>query len=691
SCETCRTRKMKCDGHRPCCANCVRAGRSCHFVGFKVKVDLRPEARLWYDTVKQFAATRVGSTPTSTRTTSARETARSHPPLPPPPPPLSPPLTLLPGSSPWLDPVPGNACPLGPTAVTSIAQPPPPWSPRVASAPQLKTDVFVNDLLRELGTPIARGAGAAPAEAPATRTAEAVLRPRPRAPPDEESQLVARFFEMRYVLVPVVARAWCLACWSDLDPFLRAAVLAAAAVAGCHDGDNADEGQAAVAADWYFASARKMLPDAFEAPSLQRLQALCILAASATNFPDSASVAWLYVGLASAMIRLLQVDVDPAEVPGAGFDWLTAETRRRCWWSIFILDRWTATLGGRPTCLPSPERSIGPICSHAVWSGETLHPPTQPCGHGGPTETVVPHLFPSFVRLTDIGVDLVDLAAHSRLGDSGEIGRREAALEARLAAWERDLPPTKRVVLDSAWIRDALTARDPAPRMLVCLQLLFRAYVSMLHKRRVLLHLRTAAGTVGPSAASTTSRRQAGRSSAAARRSNSCTTLPAPNADATAPAADDDARPLRASLAAARAVADLLRALLAAAPPRAFAALPYVLPLVNQAFLPLLAAVRCGAAPQATDAAASLAAFVAYYRRVGVTHSQAGLPRRAAKVLLELAGADSGGGGGSAVEEPVVGHTVSPVMNAGLFSTRDGYTSLLRTGPGPGFRALRAL
>ncbi|KAJ1539363.1 hypothetical protein HK405_012986, partial [Cladochytrium tenue] len=412
-----------------------------------------------------------------------------------------------------------------------------------------------------------------------------------------------------------------------------------------------------------------------------RLQALCILAASATNFADSGSMAWYYIGLASSMIRLLRVDVDPTDIPNADFDWLTVETRRRCWWAIFLLDRWTSTLRGRPTCLPKAESTIGPICSEEVWAGEGY--PSAP----SPYDRHARHRFTTLIQLTDIGIDVVELVTNERAANNAtEVDEAEEVLNSRLSAWLADLPPDERVSLDTEWIRCALQSDDPTRRLHICNQIVFHSYVSLLHKRRALAHLRAA------------SVEQVIRE-----------LFPSP-CEPPPPAAarkelKDTPEPLRRSLVAARAVADLLRALLAAAPPRDFSALPAIVPFVNQAFLPLLAAVRCGAAPPATEADASLAAFVAYYRRVGVTHPQSRLSCRAARALLRLVGpgsdttvadVDVGGGSGggrtvqngdssgsgcgdSGVEEPHASYLASSVMNAGLFSAHDGYSDILHT------------
>ncbi|KAJ1553232.1 hypothetical protein HK405_008543, partial [Cladochytrium tenue] len=182
---------------------------------------------------------------------------------------------------------------------------PPAWAPPPPTPTPSMEDLIQHLASSSLGVapdvPQASSSSSSLAAANSSPRALALPR-RPGAPRGEERQLVDEFFRQRYFLVPVVHRSSALSRWAQLDPLLRLAVLAAGAEA-----DRRRRGTEPFAADaradWYLAAATRMLAEAAvdATPSLERLQALCVLAVSGCQSVESGSALWRQIGLACAM------------------------------------------------------------------------------------------------------------------------------------------------------------------------------------------------------------------------------------------------------------------------------------------------------------------------------------------------------------------------------------------------------
>ncbi|KAJ1531138.1 hypothetical protein HK405_001684, partial [Cladochytrium tenue] len=152
----------------------------------------------------------------------------------------------------------------------------------------------------------------------------------------EERRLAEDFFASRCLLALLLHRRSYL---QKLDAGavcaeLRLAVCAAGASAGRRGPLANDE-----CAVWYYDRARALLSDVFDARSVEKVQALLILS-SVSLMMGLISTSWQLMGLCASTAVVLQLQVDPDELPFmADATWVEKEARRRIWWLIITLDR----------------------------------------------------------------------------------------------------------------------------------------------------------------------------------------------------------------------------------------------------------------------------------------------------------------------------------------------------------------
>ncbi|KAJ1541613.1 hypothetical protein HK405_010542 [Cladochytrium tenue] len=178
---------------------------------------------------------------------------------------------------------------------------------------------------------------------------------RPGASRVEEMFLIDRFFTLDLsMLPPFVHRGTFCSNLTAVDPMLRFAVCAGGALLS---------GQPVVdtsIAMWYFDQARSLADKGLEAPSLERLQAHIIL---------TVLVETVYI-LITLQALLLKLDVDPDNLPlemRAGMSWVEMETRRRCWWVLYMGER-AHTIQVKHTPFISKNlNAVKPLCRDDIW------------------------------------------------------------------------------------------------------------------------------------------------------------------------------------------------------------------------------------------------------------------------------------------------------------------------------------
>ena len=93
----------------------------------------------------------------------------------------------------------------------------------------------------------------------------------------------------------------------------------------------------------YFKKAKSLSTESVENPSLSVLQALIVLAFCSRAMNHTALYG-LYSSVALRMALFLQLDFDPdisMDPSVRNLPWVEKETRRRCWWICYVLDRGT--------------------------------------------------------------------------------------------------------------------------------------------------------------------------------------------------------------------------------------------------------------------------------------------------------------------------------------------------------------
>ncbi|KAJ1567752.1 hypothetical protein HK405_004892, partial [Cladochytrium tenue] len=186
---------------------------------------------------------------------------------------------------------------------------------------------------------------------------------RPGASQYEERVLVEEYFRIDIIYLSYVHKRSFILGMDKALPFLKMAILAAGAMIPPKKLLPKKEGM------WYYDTACKMYQEAIEYPSLECLQGLLILVMVSAATGNKIG-AWQRLSLAADMVRLLRLDVDPDDLPPEEFtpkSWVEVETRRRCWWSCYLVDRAFSYMSFRPTLFEKDLNSVKPVCNEDMW------------------------------------------------------------------------------------------------------------------------------------------------------------------------------------------------------------------------------------------------------------------------------------------------------------------------------------
>ncbi|KAJ1567439.1 hypothetical protein HK405_005971, partial [Cladochytrium tenue] len=370
-----------CDGVRPECGYCLRSGRACRYLGSRLRVDEDLAARN-----RRALERRRHQQPSTLPGQSPASQPLGHPGFP-----HShwATATIDRDAAPWLHSDAAAASQISPTPSAS----PPSWQSSSSSSPPsvltkaaslggtpsvlsaMMTLSLDGGLAAKDGSDNddnhvggSSGSGARGADS----TSASSVR-RPGAPRAEEQLLLSEFLSASQAGTPAVVHrrsfAFKLATAHDnagigVDPALRLVACAAGAFfsartppIGTHD------------ALWYYRQARARCELAIEEPTLERLQAQIIMMYLLEIFGDKTG-AWQRLGVAVHMALYLKLDVDPDNLPGemsSGMTWVEKETRRRCWWTCYMMERTLGTMGGQIPFLKDNSNTVKPLCSDELW------------------------------------------------------------------------------------------------------------------------------------------------------------------------------------------------------------------------------------------------------------------------------------------------------------------------------------
>ncbi|KAI9356263.1 hypothetical protein DFJ73DRAFT_823706 [Zopfochytrium polystomum] len=289
SCETCRRRKLKCDGNRPSCTFCVGKGTNCVYVGSRVRAEFDMEKKAKLDKEEQRLRRLAGipETPSPTMNSPNVES----------------------------------------------------FQPSRAVMQSMNKDSFYRSLrLRPQFV-------AMPFQA------------RPNSSEREELILIENFFTKAPMISGMIHKRTYLLNYKTMPAYLRLAVCAA----GSANLSNTDDKEC----EWYIHQALKRLEIALiEEPRLECLQALMILPATKTCCP-----ATLHSEQMKDLALFLRLNIDPDYLPEcAGLSWHEKETRRRCWWYLFMADHIVFTILRSKPVITRSISSVKPVCPERLWT-----------------------------------------------------------------------------------------------------------------------------------------------------------------------------------------------------------------------------------------------------------------------------------------------------------------------------------
>ena len=157
---------------------------------------------------------------------------------------------------------------------------------------------------------------------------------------DVHMPLIHYFFALIYPLTPIVHKPSFLSHLQPVNlhpPLLLSTIYSCASHLAIAYGDLPELNLTPSVADAYHAKAMRLLPSVLESEKLTSVQSLILLTTVAI-FRNNISLAWMTSGMAVRMAMGLKINIDTENVEnGSNFTWIERETRRRVWWSCFIM------------------------------------------------------------------------------------------------------------------------------------------------------------------------------------------------------------------------------------------------------------------------------------------------------------------------------------------------------------------
>ncbi|KAJ3292770.1 hypothetical protein HDU76_007133, partial [Blyttiomyces sp. JEL0837] len=277
---------------------------------------------------------------------------------------------------------------------------------------------------------------------------------------------------------------------------------------------------------WYYSRARSISSEAVETPSIETLQALIILAFTSA-YTGKTSAAWMILGMGCRMALLLKLNIDPDHDGSLQIDpsdWVEKETRRRLWWSCYVLDRIVSVMSNRTPFFDKSEVSVKHFCNEDLW--ESLKLPSQlESQYYNPTnESCNPAHY--LVRLADIFQRVVNFAGQ---GPAAKPNRTRAessmmvianllnmesdstpvimtnpasrhklsvqelqyqSLRSELTDWSDTIHPSLRIVMSDEWFFEVMNDPVGPPWRTFLLHFLYFASLCMLNRPKMLMYLR---------------------------------------------------------------------------------------------------------------------------------------------------------------------------------------------------------
>ncbi|KAI9328465.1 fungal-specific transcription factor domain-containing protein [Zopfochytrium polystomum] len=479
SCESCRSRKIKCDGARPVCGNCSKRGplaaKSCVFLGRKSRADDSNGGAAPDRSKGQLAAHRNGaqfhvhSLVAPSNTVSQVDVKPSFTP--------ASSSTLVESAALVAEPCSADnqRC----TRASAPIQFPRLPAIQFATAPTINPAVRPQLLMSapeslkafqfHTSTP-GCGYGYGGSTPPVRKAVQPALHfpqsspissfppstpppltpswCRPEAPDNEEKTLAVSFLRLPFI-VPFIHTESYLKRIESADPFLRMAICTHASTMMSMPTE---------ASDWYRNRARELSQTAVDSPSIEAVQAFLVMSFYSLRFANDVA-GWQWLGMACRMAMFLELNIDPDDGWLKDRSWLEKESRRRTWFNCYFWDRMASAIRGRDSQIPRTPRCVSFICSDLLFfsNSDSSVLAAQYESMRGPKD----HLGTTLLRHIELTVDAMDLSRRDLvlLPDSSLI-HQEDALHASLMLFPLEAPHPFNLCVQENWLINTLSRQE---------------------------------------------------------------------------------------------------------------------------------------------------------------------------------------------------------------------------------------
>ncbi|KAJ3011872.1 hypothetical protein HKX48_006610 [Thoreauomyces humboldtii] len=360
ACDACGKKKIKCDGAKPHCANCLRSSTLCTYARHTKKRGPREgyimslENRL--KEMEALLKPHGGSDP------SAHQRMESGDVIDP----------AVPAGISYDGAVLGNLIPPGHASSGNLQMATNPTSRPEVSAPSAQAMPYVFGPSMNMSTLNS----ALPPLQNAQRNPGFI-------PPEALNELIGLFFHYLTPVLRLIHQPTFYANIASQSPLLLNSMYALAARFSSHPAIQTEV--CYNAGDMFYIKAREMVDHYMDVPNASTVTALLILANYAAE-SGRGSAAWMYSGMAIRMAQELKLNVEPdfdetLSSIGSNLTWLEKESRRRLWWNCFVLDRYAGAAADRSMIINEKDCRVYLPAEEAEWEQGTGT--TSLSTHGG--------------------------------------------------------------------------------------------------------------------------------------------------------------------------------------------------------------------------------------------------------------------------------------------------------------------
>lgn len=347
----------------------------------------------------------------------------------------------------------------------------------------------------------------------------------PYIPPEATSELLALFFQYFTPIMPLVHKRTFYQNLSTQSPLILNSIYALAARWSNHPAikksSGAEGDKRYNSGDVFYIRAREMVDHYMDVPNMTTVNALLILATYAAE-SGRGSAAWMYSGMAIRMAQELKLNIEPdfeeslppLSGPSSPSTWLEQETRRRLWWTCFIMDRYAGAAADRSMIINEKDCKVYLPATETDWvNGFPSHRNPHPAGPTSPdsyqiavlTSTAAftpgipsPTPYGAFCLLVKIFGKIVDYSNMCKSTQrtsttpalSPDADYQLSILDASLRDWFAMLPGWMRVVGDEFVPTFDGIGNGVQPWLVAYLHIFYHCCVIVLHRPKMMAALK---------------------------------------------------------------------------------------------------------------------------------------------------------------------------------------------------------